>query len=237
MSAVTLREDGLLVADNVLGNKALAALRDHVAMAEYRSVHAQKWDRVWRLWDGHPQRGPSAYYDPDRRFDQGAERKGGSYPTGTAIDALIDAVRTQSALHPEVAGAEVTDWAGIYLCPWIYPAGSALSLHQDSAKYTGSFTFFVHSRWRLHWGGELFVYPPADPQRPALTPAFGNDPPWLSDDGADEAMIADLAVAISPSPNRLVLLGEDRPHRVGRVDQNAGAHVRASIAGFFLRAP
>jgi hypothetical protein len=35
----------------------------------------------------------------------------------------------------------------------------------------------------------------------------------------------------------LVLIGEDRPHRVTRVDQNAGAHVRASIAGFFLRAP
>ncbi len=50
-------------------------------------------------------------------------------------------------------------------------------------------------------------------------------------------MISDVALAIAPSPNRLVLLGEDRPHRVARVDQNAGAHVRVSIAGFFLRAP
>jgi Rps23 Pro-64 3,4-dihydroxylase Tpa1-like proline 4-hydroxylase len=65
----------------------------------------------------------------------------------------------------------------------------------------------------------------------------GQDQPWMSDDGPEEAMIADIAVAISPSPNRLVLIGEDRPHRVTRVDQNAGAHVRASIAGFFLRAP
>jgi 2OG-Fe(II) oxygenase superfamily len=232
MSAVALSQQGLLVADGLLGAGALAALREHVAVSEYRGVHGQKWDRVWRLWDGHPQRGPSVHYDPEGRFDH----KGLAYPTGTVLDQLIDAVRTQSALHPDVAGLEGVDWAGIYLCPWLYPVGSALSLHQDAAKYTGSFTFFLHSRWRLHWGGELFVYPPPDPARLDGSPAFGNDHPWMSDDGPDEAMIADVAVAISPRPNRLVLLGEDRPHRVARVDPNAGAHVRASIAGFFLRA-
>ena len=233
MSAVSLRQEGLLVADDLLGTSSLAALRNHVALSDYRDVHGEKWDRVWRLWDGHPRRGSSIYYDPDGRFDH----KGPSYPTGTAMDHLIDAVRTQSALHPDVAGFEGIDWAGIYLCPWLYPVGSALSLHQDAAKYTGSFTFFVHSRWRLHWGGELFVYPPADPARLGNSPALGHDHPWMSDDGPDEAMIADVAVAISPSPNRLVLLGEDRPNRVARVDQSAGGQVRASIGGFFLRAP
>jgi len=233
MSTVSLRQERLLVADGLLGASSLAALRDHVALSDYRGVHGQKWDRVWRLWDGNPQRGPSVYYDPDRRFDH----KVPAYPTGTAMDLLIDAVRTQSALHPDITGVEGVDWAGIYLCPWLYPVGSALSLHQDAAKYTGSFTFFLHLRWRLHWGGELFVYPPADPARLGSLPGLGHDHPWMSDDGPEDDMIADVAVAISPSPNRLVLLGEDRPHRVARVDQNAGAHVRASIAGFFLRAP
>jgi hypothetical protein len=232
--AATIREPGLLVADDVLGAAPLAALRAHVAMADFRAVHGHKWDRVWRLWDGNPQRGDGAWYDPEARF----ERTGAIYPTGTALDALIDAVRTRSALHPDVAGLEGVDWAGIYLCPWLYPVGSALSLHQDAAKYTGSFTFFLHPRWGLHWGGELFVYPPPDPARHALVaaPARGHDYPWLSDDAPDDAMIADIAVAITPSPNRLVLLGEDRPHRVARVDPNAGAHLRVSIAGFFLRA-
>ncbi|MES2019404.1 MAG: 2OG-Fe(II) oxygenase [Pseudomonadota bacterium] len=233
MSTISLREPGLLVADALLGERALAALREHVAHGDYHSVHAQRWDRVWRLWDGQPQRGASVCYDPEARFDH----KGGAYPTGTPMDQLIDAVRTQSALHPEVAGLEGHDWAGIYLCPWLYPVGSALSLHQDAAKYTGSFAFFLHPRWRLHWGGELFVYPPCDPDRIGKSASFGHDQPWMSDDGPDEDMIADVAIAISPSPNRLVLLGEERPHRVARVDQNAGARVRASVAGFFLRAP
>ncbi|MGC5804227.1 2OG-Fe(II) oxygenase [Ralstonia pseudosolanacearum] len=233
MSSIALHQGGLLVADGLLGANALATLRDHVAQSDYRGVHGQKWDRVWRLWDGNPQRGPSVYYDPDGRFDW----KGPAYPTGTVVDQLIDTVRTLSALHPDVAGAECVDWAGIYLCPWLYPVGSALSLHQDAARYTGSFAFFLHARWRLHWGGELFVYPPASPAGLAASPALGGDLPWISDDGPDEAMISDVALAIAPSPNRLVLLGEDRPHRVARVDQNAGAHVRVSIAGFFLRAP
>jgi hypothetical protein len=235
MTSIALYQDKLVVADSLLGSNAFAALRDHVAMSDYRAVHGQKWDRVWRLWDGNPQRGPSIYYDPDRRF----EWKGAAYPTGTAVDQLIDAVRTLSALHPEVVGAECADWVGVYLCPWRYPVGSALSLHQDSARYSGSFTFFVHSRWRLHWGGELLVYPPMEPTRGATSsaPALGQDQPWISDDGPEDSMIADISVAISPSPNRLVLIGENRPHRVTRADQNAGAHLRASIAGFFLRAP
>jgi hypothetical protein len=235
MSAIALRQDGLIVADNVLGTNAFASLRDHVVMSDYRCVHGQKWDKVWRLWDGNPQRGQSVYYDPDRRF----EGKGAIFPTGTAIDKFIDAVRTLSALNPEVAGIECIDWVGLYLCPWLYPVGSALSMHQDSAKYSGSFTFFVHSRWRSHWGGELLVYPPMDSTRHGVSAssALGRDPPWISDDGPDESMIPDIAVAIAPSPNRLVLIGENRPHRVARVDQNAGAHVRISIAGFFLRAP
>ncbi len=120
MSSIALHQGGLLVADGLLGANALATLRDHVAQSDYRGVHGQKWDRVWRLWDGNPQRGPSVYYDPDGRFDW----KGPAYPTGTVVDQLIDAVRTLSALHPDVAGAECVDWAGIYLCPWLYPVGA-----------------------------------------------------------------------------------------------------------------
>jgi hypothetical protein len=230
MSSLVMRDATLLVADGLLGRQSLAAVRDQVAMADFHGVHGRQWDRVWRLWDGNPQRGPSVYYDPDRRF----AAKGPTYPTGTAMDELIDAVRTWSALHPEIAGAEGVDWAGLYLCPWLYPVGSALSLHQDSARYSGSFTVFLHARWRLHWGGELLVYPPAAPDDP---PAFGGDHPWMSDDSADEAEAARIALAIAPRPNRLVLIGEDRPHRVARVDPNAGAHLRASVAGFFLRPP
>jgi hypothetical protein len=77
---------------------------------------------------------------------------------------------------------------------------------------------------------------------PSALPAFESqvaevDDPWMSDDAADEGDSQGIATCVSPRPNRLVLIGPDRPHRIARVDQNAGAHVRASIAGFFLRSP
>ena len=213
-------------------------LRRLVAASDYRSVHTQKWDKVWRLWDGAPQRGQSIYFDPDGVFGW----KGATYPTATAMDLLIDEVRRMSALHPDITGVEGVDWLGLYLCPWLYPVGSALSLHQDAHNYTGSFTFFVHARWSVHWGGELLVYPsmsawanPVGLLGAGTSGIVGDEEPWISDDG--DADGSGIATAVSPRPNRLVLLGESRPHRVARVDQNAGAHVRASISGFFLRAP
>ncbi|MGR4866301.1 hypothetical protein [Caulobacter sp. LARHSG274] len=150
----------------------------------------------------------------------------------------IDAVRTLSALYPDAVGAEGLDWKGLYLCPWLYPVGSALSLHQDSARYSGSFAFFAHVRWQAHWGGELMVYPPLATggiKSPPLTPGLVGEPAWMSDEGQDEALLTDIAAAVAPRPNRLALIGEHRPHRIARVDVNAGAHLRVSLAGFFLR--
>ena len=75
---------------------------------------------------------------------------------------------------------------------------------------------------------------PASARRPSGETA------WLADDGEDDGSEGDdpgIAISIVPKPNRLVLLGPNRPHRIHRVDTNAGTHARASIAGFFLRPP
>lgn len=240
MNTIVLRQNGLAVADAVLATPRLIALRRYVSDGEYRSVHSQKWDKVWRLWDGNPQRGQSVYFDPERVFAW----KGATYPTTTAVDELIDEVRRMAAEYPDICGVEGIDWVGIYVCPWLYPVGSALSMHQDAHQYSGSFTFFVHSRWSVHWGGELMVYPaangwPAPRSSPSLDvlPKISLDEPWMSDDGDGDIDGLGIATAISPRPNRLVLIGADRPHRIGRIDPIAGAHVRASLSGFFLRAP
>jgi hypothetical protein len=235
MSTPVLRQDGLAVVDGVLAEPGLRRLRRYVSTVDYRGVHSQKWDRVWRLWDGAPQRGQSVYFDPDRVFGW----KGATYPTSTAVDGLIDEVRQMAASHPDICGVEGIDWLGLYLCPWLYPPGSALSLHQDAVTYSGSFTFFVHSRWSVHWGGELLVYPAASawPAAPRDAPGLSADEPWMSDDADGDVDGSGIATAISPRPNRLVLIGDARPHRIARVDALAGGHVRASISGFFLRAP
>jgi hypothetical protein len=227
MSEVMVREDGLLVVDSALPAQTFSAVCHEVACGDYRWVHSQKWDRAWRVWDGNVLRGEGIYFDPQDRF----QWKGITYPTQSCIDTLIDTVRRLSAEYTDIAGREAVDWCALFLSPWLYPVGSALSLHRDGDRYSGAFTFFAHAEWSAHWGGELLV---SRKRKTGQPPIDGHPKSWMVA-GPNDADGSDIATAISPAPNRLVLIGPDRPHRIARVDQNAGSRVRASIAGFFLR--
>jgi hypothetical protein len=114
MSRIALREDGLLVLDAVLAAADFECLWRDIRKRDFRSVHAQKWDKAWRLCDGLPMRGESIYFDPKGAFGW----KGCSYPTRTRLDLLIDAIRRASAAYPDVVGTEGVDWTAIYLAPW-----------------------------------------------------------------------------------------------------------------------
>jgi hypothetical protein len=223
MSSTVLTEPGLLVIDDLVPAHSLEDIRREMAKGEYHSVHRKTWTKVWRLWDGEPLRGLGVVYDPKSLFTGEARR----YPTFSSIDLLIDEVLGAAARSPETVGTEGEDWKALYLAPWLYPVGSALSRHVDGERYSGAFTWFAHPRWCAHWGGELVVEPAGEGQD--ISP---ESEPWMDDDGADCG--TGIATMINPLPNRLVLIGPDRPHRIARVDANAGARVRSSIAGFFL---
>jgi len=231
---ITLQKQDLLVVDDCLPTAAFAGICAAVDNGEYHSVHARRWDRAWRLWDGAPLRGRSVHYDPGGVLAPGAV----NYPTCGVVDDFIDTVREITRKYPTVAGSEGVDWLAMFLSPWLYPIGSALSMHRDGGAYSGAFTYFAHRTWRLHWGGELLVLddPPDDAGDPSVrstTPQGLDRAAWLSEDYDDFS--TGIATCVFPRPNRLVLLGPARPHTIRRVDPNAGAHVRASLAGFFVR--
>jgi hypothetical protein len=234
-----------LVADDFLPPATFAALSKDVERGEYRSVHARRWDKAWRIWDGDPLRGPGIYFDPNRTRNV-TEAK---YPTSTTVDRFFDSVRELAGRYPGLVGREGIDWDAIFLSPWLYPVGSGLSLHSDGGRYSGAFTYFTHPRWQVNWGGELFLMQDEEGSAAAgsATGVSGGADPgprtaheaggscWLSDDGDECAPSAGIATCVFPWPNRLVLIGPTRPHMIRRVDANAGTHVRASLAGFFLR--
>lgn len=214
-----------VVVDDVLDERRFSELGRELAHGRYESVHLRGWDKAWRVTDGEPLRGAAVYYDPAGVVD----RPGVRYPTGSVVDLVIDALRSISEDNPAVAGREGRDWRAVFLTPWLYPVGSALSLHRDGGAYSGAFTYFAHPTWGVHWGGELVLL--ADDE-PALPRAQLGVTGWLE---ADEVGTA-LATCVFARPNRLVMLGPDRPHLIHRVDRNAGDRVRTSLAGFFLRA-
>jgi hypothetical protein len=221
---------GLAVLDDVLPPRDFAALSKEVGNWDYHSVHDRHWDKSWRLWDGQPLRGTPVYYDPTNahRWD------GPRYPTSTAVDHFVDALREVARAHPALAGAEGAAWNALFLSPWLYPVGSALSLHLDGGTYSGAFTFFAHTRWSLQWGGELLVLSKHPSGMPGALDRGGSA--WISEDeGWQGGVELGIATCVFPQPNRLVVVGPDLPHMIRRVDANAGAHVRASLAGFFLR--
>ncbi len=212
-----------LVVDDLLDPATFAALGRELAGGAYESVHARGWDKAWRLGDGAPLRGSAVYYDPAKTID----RPGPRYPTASSVDVVIDAVRALAEEQPHVVGREGNDWSSIFLSPWLYPVGSALSLHRDGGAYTGAFTFFAHPRWGVHWGGELLLL---DSQTTTAHQHGQGSTGWLHEDDVDSL----LATCVFPRPNRLVLVGPARPHMITRVDVNAGDHVRTTLAGFFI---
>jgi hypothetical protein len=223
MKTVLVGRD-VVVVDDLLDPPTFAAVRHELTNGHYHSVHTPQWDKAWRLGDGAPLRGAAVYYDPANAL----QKPGIRYPTSSVVDEFIDALRGLTAEHRDVVGTEGADWAAIFLSPWLYPVGSALSLHRDGGNYSGAFTFFAHSRWGVHWGGELLLLD--DELSAAPHPSQGTTG-WMEEDEVRSG----LATCVFPRPNRLVLVGPDRAHMITRVDANAGEHIRTTLAGFFLR--
>ena len=219
-----LASHDVVVVDDLLDPRAFGAIRWELASGHYHSVHTPRWDKAWRLGDGSPLRGAAVYYDPTNTV----HKPGVRYPTSSVVDEFIDVVRGIAAEHCNVVGTEGVEWVAMFLSPWLYPVGSALSLHRDGGGYSGAFTFFAHPRWGNHWGGELLLL---DEEPSAVSHPSQGTTGWMEED----QVASGLATCVFPRPNRLVLVGPDRPHMITRVDVNAGDHARATLAGFFLR--
>jgi len=226
----------IIVYDDFLPEPVFDAVFSICNSADYLSVHRESWSKVWRLHDGEPLRGPTWYWSLGKPKP---ERKRSSYPTRTALDKFIEALCLRRAEIAPVVGTAGTDWDAFSICPWIYRAGSGLSLHQDGEPYSGAYTFYVHRQWKIHWGGHLLVL---DRQRRSTADrstgesAVGVHPPWLDDRLDDTYTRAPgISTCIFPKPNRLVLVSGHVPHLVTRVDASAGDHARVTLAGFFVK--
>src|SRR6202012_5909584 len=90
----------------------------------------------------------------------------GPYPTGRAIDLLVDAILKNQNLYSDQIGKEGSDWKGFTALPMLYPRNTSLYWHRDAASWTGSFTFYAHPEWNVQWGGELLVADAADSNIP-----------------------------------------------------------------------
>lgn len=233
MSRLTLSNEQLLIYDDFLPQDLFESLLIHANNDEYGIVHRTAWRKVWRLGDGLPLQGTTSYYRDDASLY--TEEETPRYPTQTPLDPFFDAVNGAVAEAEPLVGKRGLAWTGITVAPWIYPPGSGLSLHRDHYLYSGSFTYFVHREWNIHWGGQLLVL---HPQTGRGAPDLDHAPfswSFLSDQ-QENAVVSEpgLATCVLPKPNRIVFIGRSVFHLITRVDANAGNRARVALAGFFM---
>lgn len=227
------------VFDDVLSQKDFHAFWKMFRNLDFQHVHAEGISRYYRVSDGAPYIGPSVAWTLEpiaHLLPQGvteADLPVRFHPTGDATDAVIQAVSRAVGQCGALIGERGADWVGALCRSVAYPAHSAISWHTDDTDVTGSFIFYGNPRWDVSWGGELFVADEATRfkmTRERAEHEFGND-------FESEILLASgFGSYVMPKPNRLIILGQGHPHKVAAVTSNAGDHVRATFAGFFMPA-
>jgi hypothetical protein len=236
----TLINSQYAIFDDVLPPADFRAFWRTFRKLDFRHVHSEGISRYYRVSDGAPYIGPSVAWTlqsirsllPDGVTEQDLPVR--FYPTGDATDAVIKAVASVVGQCSGLIGERGSGWVGALCRSVAYPAGSGISWHTDDTDVTGSFIYYGNPRWDVSWGGELFV---ADESaRFSMTRTEGAEHEFGNDYESEVLLARGVGTYVMPRPNRLVIVGQGHPHKVAPVTSNAGDHVRATFAGFFMPA-
>jgi len=213
-----VKDSQLSVVDEVFENNVFYNFWNYFNSLEFAYRSVSGWQKVWRINDGQILSGISYYHSQS--------------PFNSSID-WIDQVVTSLAKKnfEDIVGKEGEDWNEIMYTPYIYPAGTKISWHDDGC-YTGACIFYPHLEWSPNWGGELFVAktpPPQECEFKGSMDMINRDfvSPLLNKYG--------MGTYVSPLPNRMVFTSGSVWHSINRVDQAAGDKVRCSIVAFFMK--
>lgn len=229
-----------IIFDDFLSAENYNTIYDFVMRCDYDRINTTKTTRAWHVHDGFPLRSTlNAFYyaDPESRPDTAY-----AYPTNTPFDLFIDNIRNTQPLVGHLSGREAQDWWHFSVTAWLYPHGTALSLHDDgSGVYAGAYVYFLNPEWRPHWGGQLIVLDgDANDAIHKLSDEMGGmdfyKSKWLHANRMDEiAMEHGFGKCVFPKKNRIVFIANDAYHMVTRVNEQSGDNLRTSLAGFFNR--
>jgi hypothetical protein len=230
-----------LIIDNFLSPEQFAQVWSYFQIETYMRVDSQGYEGKWRLEDGAAMRGPTIGY---------GEKWHGQFPTGSALDLVIQSILNHHSLFADLIGEMGKDWQNFTAFPSLYPSHTGLLWHRDSTDNAGSYSYYGHPEWNIEWGGELLLADLGKKKIPDHWGTFMKEPKpvvggppqgvtWsshLDNRDANQSLLErGTGFYIYPKPNRLVLIKGGTPHAVNKVKSSAGDHVRASVSGFFKK--
>lgn len=224
----TLDHPNFRVIDDFLDEDAWTALWSEFQFMDLLPVTRSLG--AWKLDDGVPLGGHEVVIPKlglTRPTDSESAREESS-----PLEQLVAAVLNEPEYHRDLVQ---DDWDRVCARPYVYPQGTGLSWHVDDHElYAGAFIYYAHPHWNAHWGGELLIAE-SDPE----TDAEQGDMPIMAyrfetEPYSERLLEVGCGNFVMPKPNRLVILG-GAAHMLARVSPAAGASVRASVSGFFLR--
>jgi len=216
---LTTKDSQLAVVDEVLSPEMFNHFWAYFNGLDFGYRSMNSWQKVWRINDGQVL-ASSPFY-------------GSKAPFNCPMDWIYQTVVALAEQHLEdLVGKKDKDWKDILLTPYIYPAGTKISWHDDYG-YTGACIFYPHKAWNPHWGGELFVAKTPSPQE---IKNAGIDPDAMTREYVTPLINAyGMGLYVAPLPNRMAFTSGSTWHSINRVDQAAGDNVRCSVVAFFLK--
>jgi hypothetical protein len=214
---ITSKDEVHAVVDEVLEEKVFDSFHYYFNSLDFAYRSMTGWQKIWRISDGQVLCG-APYYSSKA-------------PHGCMMDILSHIVGTLAEQYfSHIVGSKGVDWDEYFLTPYIYPAGTKISWHNDYS-YAGAAIFYTHKFWNPNWGGELFLAKTSQETEAAnpILDSIERDSltPILNQHG--------MGNYFSPLPNRIVFTKGKVWHCINRVDQTAGDAVRSSIVAFFIK--
>lgn len=216
---ITSKNDEFAIFDEVFDNETYEKFVKFFCDHDFVR-NSGKHEKVWRVCDGE--------------FLAGKNYFSQHMPFNNPLDWLCTYIKILVKDHVgHIVGKEGEDWEQWTLRPYIYPAGTRISWHNDYG-FSAACIFYCHKEWSPSWGGELMV---------AKVPTGTNAPNLesISDDDFSRKKIKPLldyyglGSYICCLPNRLVFTKGNVWHTINRVDKDAGENLRFSIVVFFMK--
>lgn len=216
---LTIKDTNLAVVDDVLEPQAFKDFWNYFNNLDFAYRSMTGWQKIWRISDG--------------QILAGAGMSKSQAPFNNPMDIVLGSIIGLTTEYlSDIVGKEGEDWNEIVLSPYIYPAGTKISWHDD-ADYSGAAIFYPHPEWNPYWGGELFV---AKTPNPDTVEGLNDMENQINRNGSTKLLNHfGMGVYVSPLPNRIVFTKGKTWHCINRVDASAGDKVRCSIVAFFVK--